>query len=146
MMVNFMCQLDQSISSVQFSRSVMSDSLWPHRRQSTRFPHPWDSPGKNTGVGWTSLYSKINRKKIVQFSCSVVSDSLRPPWTAACQASLSITNSQSLLKLMSIESVVPSKHFILCHPLLLLPSIFPSIMVFSNELGLFQWLSSASGG
>ena len=52
------------------------------------------------------------------------------PWTAACQASLSITNSQSLLKLMSIESMMPSNHLILCHPLLLLPSIFPSISVF----------------
>ena len=55
------------------------------------------------------------------------------PWTAACQASLSITNSQSLLKLMSIKSVMPSNHLILSHPLLLLPSIFPSIRVFSNE-------------
>ena len=54
------------------------------------------------------------------------------PWTAARQASLSITNSQSLLKLMSIESVMPSNDFILCRPLLLLPSIFPSIRVFSN--------------
>ena len=54
-------------------------------------------------------------------------------WTAAHQASLSITNSRSLLKLMSIESVMPSIHFILCCPLLLLPSIFPSIRVFSNE-------------
>ena len=55
------------------------------------------------------------------------------PWTAACQASLSITNSRSLLKLMSIESVMPSNHFILCHPLLHLPSVFPSIRVFSSE-------------
>ena len=55
------------------------------------------------------------------------------PWTAARQASLSVTNSQSLLKLMTIESVMPSKHLILCRPLLLLPSIFPSIRVFSNE-------------
>ena len=55
------------------------------------------------------------------------------PWTAACQASLSITNSQSLPKLMSIESVMPSNYFILCHPLLLPPSIFPSIRAFSNE-------------
>ena len=54
-------------------------------------------------------------------------------WTAARQASLSITNSQSLLKLLSIESVMPSNHLILCRPLLLLPSIFPSIRVFSNE-------------
>ena len=55
------------------------------------------------------------------------------PWTAACQASLSITNSQSLLKFMSIESVMPSNHLILCHPLLLLPAVFLSIRVFSNE-------------
>ena len=55
------------------------------------------------------------------------------PWTAACQASLSITNSQSLLKLMSVESMMPSNHLILCHPLLVLPSIFPSITVFSKE-------------
>ena len=54
-------------------------------------------------------------------------------WTAACQASLSITNSWSLLKLMSTESVMPSNHLILCHLLLLLPSIFPNIRVFSNE-------------
>ena len=55
------------------------------------------------------------------------------PWTAPRQASLSTTNSRSLLKLMSIKSVMPSKHFILCHPLFLLPSIFPSIRVFSKE-------------
>ena len=73
----------------------------------------------------------------VQFSCSVVSDSMTPR-TAACQASLSITNSQSLLKLMSIASVMPSNHLILCP--LLLPSIFPSIRVFSNELVLpIRW-------
>ena len=58
------------------------------------------------------------------------------PWTAACQASLSFTISWSLLKLMSIESVMPSKYLILCCPLLLLPSIFPSIKVFSNESAL----------
>ena len=62
------------------------------------------------------------------------------PWTAARQASLSITNSWSSLKLMSIESVMPSNHLILCHPLLLLPSIFPSIRVFSNEAALhIRW-------
>ena len=55
------------------------------------------------------------------------------PWTAARQASLSITNSQSLLKFMSIASVMPSSHLILCHPRLVLPSIFPSIRIFSNE-------------
>ena len=62
------------------------------------------------------------------------------PWTAARQASLSITNSQSLLKLMSIESVMPSNHLILCRPLLLPPSIFPRIRVFSNESALrIRW-------
>ena len=62
------------------------------------------------------------------------------PWTAACQASLSITNSQSLPKLMSIQSVMPSNHLIVCCPLLLLPSIFPSIRVFSNESALhMRW-------
>ena len=61
-------------------------------------------------------------------------------WTATCQASLSITNSQSLLKLMSFESVMPSNHLILCHPLLLPASIFPSIWVFSNESALhIRW-------
>ena len=55
------------------------------------------------------------------------------PWTATHQASLSTTNSQNLLKLMSIKSVMPSNHLILCHPLLLPPSIFPNIRVFSNE-------------
>ena len=62
------------------------------------------------------------------------------PQTAACQASLSITNSQSLTKLMSIESVMPSNHLILCHPLLLPPSIFPNIRVFSKESALhIRW-------
>ena len=62
------------------------------------------------------------------------------PWTTVLQASLSITNSQSLLRLMSTESVMPYNHLILCNPLLLLPSIFPSIRVFSNELVLhIRW-------
>ena len=61
------------------------------------------------------------------------------PWTAAHQASLSITISCSLLKLMSIRLVIPSNHLFLCHPLLLLPSIFPSIRVFTNESTLIRW-------
>ena len=69
---------------------------------------------------------------LLQLSCSVMSDSATP-WTTARQASLSITNSWSLLKLVSIELVMPSNHLILCCPLLLLPLIFPSIRVFSNE-------------
>ena len=63
------------------------------------------------------------------------------PWSTACQASLSITNSWSLLKIMSITSVMPSNHLMLCHPLLLPPSIFPSIRVFPNESVLpVRWL------
>ena len=69
--------------------------------------------------------------KFSQFSCSVMSDSVIP-WTAAHQAALSITSSQSLLKLKSLESVMLFKHLILCHPLFFLPSIIPSIRVFSN--------------
>ena len=68
----------------------------------------------------------------VLVSHSVMSYSVTP-WTAALQASLSITNTQNLFKLMSIESVMPSNHLIICHTLLLLPSILPSIRVFSNE-------------
>ena len=96
----------------------------------------WKVTARQTsGWSWickttTLLITQINS---VQFSSSVVSDSLRPPWTAACQASLSITSSQSLLKLMSIESVISSNHLILCRPLILPPSIFPSIKVFSND-------------
>ena len=75
---------------------------------------------------------------LLLFSCSVVSDCLRPmdclcPMDCSTQASLSFTISWSLLKFMYIESVIPSNHLILCHSLLLLPSIFPSIRVFSNE-------------
>ena len=117
-----------------------------------------DSSGKNTGVvpgpppgdlpnpgikprspalQTDSLASEPIRKPTknfssVQFSCSVMSDSVTP-WAAAGQAFLSITNPWNLLKLMSIESVMPCNHLILCHPLLLPPSIFPSIRVFSNE-------------
>ena len=76
----------------------------------------------------------------VQFSCSVVVRLFVTPWTTACQASLCITNSWSLLTLMSFESVMPSNHLILCRPLLLPPSIFPSIRVFSNESALrIRW-------
>ena len=73
-----------------------------------------------------------NTQPSVQFSRLVMSDSVTL-WTAACKASLSITKSRNLLKLMSIELVMPSNYLILFHPLLLLPSIFPSIRVFSNE-------------
>ena len=94
----------------------------------------------NSGLSYVPLYmlnsifQLSNYIDSVQSSRSVVSDSLQPhAWITACQASLSITNSRSLPKLMSIESVIPSSHLILCHPLLLLPPILPSIRVFSNE-------------
>ena len=77
----------------------------------------------------TESCSKSQLVSSVAQSCPT----LWTPWTAARQASLFITNSWSLLKLMSIESVIPSNHLILCHPLLLPPSIFPSIRTFSNE-------------
>ena len=118
---------------------------------------PWtEEPGRLQSMGsqrvghnWmTSLSLSINHLVLslwiaIQFS-SVQSLShvrfLATPWTTACQASLSITNSQSSPKLMSIESVMPSNHLIFCRPLLLLPSIFPSTRVFSNESALpIRW-------
>ena len=99
--------------------------------------------------GWefgTTLYSNENKRKreMVFLNLSwflVLVTKLCPTrWTPARQASLSITNSWSLFTLMSIESVIPSNHLILCRPLLLPPSIFPSIRVFSNESGLhIRW-------
>ena len=86
---------------------------------------------------WPAEYVMMHISTLSDLSCSVQSLScvqlFATPWTAAHQASLSITNSQSLLKLMSIESVMLSNHLILCCNRLLLPSIFPSIRVFSNE-------------
>ena len=110
-------------------------------------PSPGDLP--DPGMEPTSLSSPALAGRLfttsatwqqpVQFSYSVVW-LFATPWTAAHQASLSITNSRSLLKLMFIKSVMPSNHLILCHPLLLLPSTFPSIRVFSNESALcIRW-------
>ena len=83
---------------------------------------------------------KIKTICLVQFSRSVMTESSQPHEPAALQASLSITNSRSPPKSMSIESVMPSNHLILCHPLFLLPSIFPSTRVFPNESALFiRW-------
>ena len=91
---------------------------------------------------WFFPWKKIINLSIyswqVQFSS--LSHVFATPWTAACQASLSINNSQRLFKLISIELVMPSNHLILCHPLLLPPSIFPSMRVFSNESALcIRW-------
>ena len=86
--------------------------------------NPWTSPGQNTGVGSVQFSSVQSLSHVWLFATL---------WTTARQASLSITNSRSLSKLISLELVMPSNHLILCYPLLLLPSIFPSIRVFSNE-------------
>ena len=96
-------------------------------------PHPISLPS------WDLLFFSVQFNSVTQF-CPTLCD----PWTAACQASLFITNSQSLLKLMSIESVMPSNHLIFCHPLLLPllfpPSIFPNNSVFSSEsILLIRW-------
>ena len=110
----------------------------------------WRIPGQRSLIGYSSwchkesdmtewlntlLISGTTLQFIQSLSCVQL---FATPWTVTCQASLSITNSWSLLKLTSIESVMPSNHLILCHPLLLLPSIFPSIRIFSNESALHQ--------
>ena len=93
----------------------------------------------------TNVHYAIVTQVLCIFSLSSVQSLIRvwlfvTPWTAACQASLSMTNSWSPPKPMSIESVMPSSHLILCRPLLLLPSIFPSIRVFSNQSVLYiRW-------
>ena len=96
----------------------------------------WDSWCK-------AVFSRLSQVILLSFSSVQSLSHVRlfvTPWTAARQASPSITNSRSLPKLMSIESVMPSNHLILCHPLLLLPSVFPNIKVFSNESALcIRW-------
>ena len=106
----------------------------------------WDLPdqGSNTCLlHWKmdsyplSHQGNLSLSSVQSLSCVQL---FATPWTTACQASLSITNSQSLPKLMSIESVMPSNHLILCRPLLFLPSIFPIIRVFVNESALhIRW-------
>ena len=100
------------VLSVQQRESIFLTELIPHLK----------SLKSN---GYISLFISVHLLSYVQLFAT--------PWTAAFWASLSFTNSRSLLKLMSIELVMPSNHLILCHPLLLLPSIFPSIRLFSNE-------------
>ena len=89
---------------------------------------PWADFPPNCKIQWQKTSDSGVVVQSLSCVCLFVS-----PWTAACQASLSFTNSQSFLKLMSIELVMLSNHLIYCHPLLLLPSIFPSIRVFSTE-------------
>ena len=121
--------LKEKLSQYPYS-SALEFFLWILTQTSLRRKTiEWNSHGK---VYWVACRPAI--WATAQFSsvpqlCLTLSD----PWTTAHQATLSLTNSQSLLKLMSIELVMPSNHLFLCHPLLLLPSIFPSIRVFSNE-------------
>ena len=151
--------------------------MQPHRQQPTRLPRPWNSPGKNTGVGCHFLLQCIKVKSerkvaqscptlsdpmdcslpgssihgilqarglewgVIAFSCSVAKLCLFvTPWSAARQPPRSSAVSQSMLRFMAIESVMLSNRLILCHPLLLLPSIFPSIRVFCSKLALcIRW-------
>ena len=128
----------------------------------TRLLYPWNFPGKNTGLGISSRYLPDPEIKLMSPALAGELLTTRPPgkslssvqslshvrlfatpWIAACQASLSITNSRSPPKLMCIELVMPSSHLILCRPLLLLPSIPPSIRVFSSESTLcMRWPSN----
>ena len=112
--------------------------IWYYTCFNAILPNPYMTTGKTvaltrqTFVGkvMSLLFNMLSQFSSVQFSCSIVSESVTP-WIAARQASLSITNSRSLLKLRSIELVMLSSHLILCCPLHLLPSIFPSIRVSS---------------
>ena len=115
-------------------------TLRPHGPPSAWLLRPRDFPGQNTGVGCHFLLcasiSSVQSLSHVQL--------LAIPWTAAPQASLSTTNSQSLFRLMFIESVMPSNHLILCRPLLFPPSVFPSITVFSSDSVLrIRWPNSS---
>ena len=107
----------------------------PHSHHPNHPTHMTTCPSTSPAGLWEAQFSSV--QLLSRVPLFVI------PRTAARQASLSITNSQSLIKLMSIESVMPSNHLILCHPLLLLPSIFSSIRGFSNELALcIKWLQS----
>ena len=142
-----------------FSRKLCPNLLWSHALGPVRFLCPWAFPGKNIGVGCHPLLQEIfltqwldlhllywqvnslplshNFSSVQLLSCAWLFET---PWNAARQASLSITNSQSPPKPMSIESMMPSSHLILCRLLLFLPSIFCSIRVFSSESALcIRW-------
>ena len=119
-------------SSVKFSHSFISDSLWLYGLQNARLPCRSPTLGAYNLMSIASISQSVQSLNRVQLFAT--------PWTVACQACLSITNSRSLPKLVSIELVMPSSHLILCCPILLLPSIFSSIRVFSNESALcLRW-------
>ena len=114
----------------------MSASLWPHELEHARPPYPSPTPWKII-LGWemkdNTITAPVSPFRYLFSSVANLCLTHVTPWTAAHQASLFITNSQNLLKLMSIDLVMPSNHLILCHLVLLLPSIFPSMRMFSNE-------------
>ena len=106
----------------------MGYSPWSHKESDTTKWLTHTHTHTHTHTQWFRIHSSVSSLQSLSHVRLFVT-----PWIATRQASLSITNSRSLLKLMSIELVMPSNHLILCHPLLLLPSIFPSIKVFSKE-------------
>ena len=115
----------------------MSNSLWLHESQHARPPCPSSTPGVHPSPCLLSRWCHLTISSFQSFSHVWL---FATPWTAASQASLSIINSRSPSKPMSIESVMPSNHLILRHPLFLLPSTFSSIRVFSNESALhIRW-------
>ena len=141
---------DRFLTTEPPGKSQVGKELW--RKTNTFWVDWWLSQRHNLFINWFNNYFLsthliLHFGENIEFSLNFSSvQSLScvrffvTPWTAACQASLSITNSQSLPKLMSIESVMPFNHLILCRPLLLLPSIPPSIRVFSNESALrIRW-------
>ena len=120
---------------IQFSCSVVSDSLWPHEPQHARPPCLSPTPGVDSDSCPSSHSDQIRSDQSLSRVRLFVTPSI-----AARQASLSISSTRSSLRPMSIESVMPSSHLILCHPLLLLPPVPPSIRVFSNEATLcMRW-------
>ena len=146
----------QDSKKVIYLQQMVATELIKHLISHNRFPHVIKSDQNNIfytwwirslgrapqGLCWVSQGQSNSRTASLLRGYVVLVSSLShvwlfaTPWTAAHQASLSSTTSQGLLKLMSTESVIPSKHCILCHPLLFLPSTFPSIRVFSNDLAL----------
>ena len=154
-----MVEWHHQLSGHEFEQTLVYSERLPSTeiQKDVRFTQPksnQQTSNNNNYTDLTSLVSHITKLKMI-YHISIVGNSeinyqfgslshvwlFETPWTAAHQVSLSITDSQSLLKLMSIESMMPSNHLILCHPLLLLPSIFPSIRVFSSESALhIRWL------
>ena len=123
------CSLQATLSMGTLQARILEWVVMPSSRGSSQ-PRDQTQVSHIAG-GFFTIWPPGEPKSMHQSSS--VQSLFATPWTAAHQASLSITNSQSLPKLMSIESVMPSKHLILCCPLLLLPSIYPNIRVFSNE-------------